>query len=194
MKKMNVFITALTLVITAVAPMVSSAATGAEKSTEDIKLSKTYDASYTLTLPDKELDLTESSVDANVKVNAFLNYGEDLTVSVKSTYGWELKDLEHLDNDENIPYKLKVGETDLTEDEAGEVMIVTHKSNKNDVEAVLTFCDFGTPTYAGTYSDTLTFSVTSNYAKEEAKSEDPTQAPTEAPTDTATVDESQNEG
>lgn len=186
MKKMNVFITALTLVITAVAPMVSSAAKGAPESAEDVKLSKSYNASYTLTLPDKHLDLTEVSVDAKVSVNAFLNYDEELTVSVKSAYGWELRDLDHLSNTEYIPYVLKVGEKNLTEDEAGAVMTVSHESNKKDVEATLTFCDFGDATYAGTYSDTLTFSVTSNYAKEESKGEDPTQAPTEAATDAPT--------
>lgn len=189
MKKMNVFITAFTLVITSVAPMVSSAATSVTEESKDVTLSKKYDSHYTLKLPDKGIDVEQSSVNTEVGVNAYLEYGEKLTISVSSTNNWKLKDTVYKDNPTEIGYKLKVGENDLTEQKVSEVMSVSYTDNNNPMTTTMTFCDFEKPNYAGTYADTLTFSVTVGSASEKNEGTgDADQNP--APTEAATGNES----
>lgn len=164
MKKINVLIAAFTLAIAAVTPVASSAA---DADSKEIEISRTFPSSYTLTIPDSPLELTDSTkIDCGVE--AYLEYNEKLTVTVESVNNWVLKDKEHIDNDANIPYKLKVGEKDLTEAGNNIVMSVTDLDNNEQVTTELTFSDFGEAAYAGTYGDTLTFKVaTANLTDEE---------------------------
>lgn len=159
MKKMNVLFAAFTLAIAAVTPITSSAADIADKSTKhELVLSKTYAPHYTLTIPDKPIDITEESVDVDVSVEGYLEYDKQLTVSVESANSWTLIDQNHEDNKNGVSYELKVGENVITDD-SNEIMSVTPNDNNKAVSTALTFGNFGEAAYAGTYSDTLTFDV-----------------------------------
>ncbi len=162
MKKINVLLAALTLAVTALTPLTSSAAAlnGDSGTTE---VSKTFDPSYTVTIPDS---VTQLEVNGALQVTAetFLKYNQQLVVSVASGNGWVLKDKAHEENNKDISYTLKVGET-VVENNAAVLVVPYDLKNKS---ANLTVANIGDPTYAGTYSDTLTFSV---------KTEDITAAP-----------------
>ncbi len=154
MKKINVLLAALTLAVTALTPLTSSAAalTGDSGTTE---VSMSVNSSYTVTIPDS---VTQLEVNDTLQVTAadvLLHYNEKLVVSVASENGWKLKDKEHSENNADISYTLNIDGNKVTNDAA--VLVVPYDlKNKS---ANLTVAEIGDPTYAGTYSDTLTFNV-----------------------------------
>lgn len=157
MKKMNALFTALTLVITAVTPMASSAASATKDSKSQITLSRTYNSHYTIHIPDENPTLNADKVEVGFGVTGYLEYNEKLTVSVISNNGWQLKD-SNTENENGVEYKMKVGEKVITSED-NDVVSITSADNNNKVDTPLTFCDFGEAIYAGTYGDTLTFEV-----------------------------------
>ena len=157
MKKMNALFTALTLVITTVTPMASSAASATTDSKSQITLSRTYDSHYTIHIPDENPTLNADKVEVGFGVTGYLEYNEKLTVSVISNNGWQLKD-SNTENENGVEYKMKVGEKVITSED-NDVVSITSADNNNKVDTPLTFCDFGEAVYAGTYGDTLTFEV-----------------------------------
>lgn len=157
MKKMNALFTALTLVITAVTPMASSAASATTDSKSQITLSRTYNSHYTIHIPDENPTLNADKVEVGFGVTGYLEYNEKLTVSVISNNGWQLKD-SNTENENGVEYKMKVGEKVITSED-NDVVSITSADNNNKVDTPLTFCDFGEAVYAGTYGDTLTFEV-----------------------------------
>lgn len=195
MKKMNALFTALTLVITAVTPMASSAASATMDSKSQITLSRTYSSHYTIHIPEENPTLNDDEVEVEFGITGYLKYNEKLTVSVNSNNGWQLKD-SNTGNTNGITYKMKVGENVITE-ESNDVVSITSVNNNIKVDTPLTFCDFGEAVYAGTYGDTLTFEVrtesipndeviTTTTTTEANTPENPVQEETDTETTTAT--------
>lgn len=155
MKKINVLLAALTLTVTALTPLTSSAATLAGNEGTTV-VSKTFDSSYTVTIPDSVNDLIVDSTLSVEATGVLLNYNEKLVVSVASKNNWHLKDKENTANTADISYTLNAGDTALANGDAVLEVPYTEKNKSAD----LTVANIADPTYAGTYADTLTFSVT----------------------------------
>ncbi|MCM1133183.1 MAG: hypothetical protein NC340_06890 [Ruminococcus flavefaciens] len=190
MKKMNALFAALTLAVTALTPMVSSAANiefKGDRNTMQVK--KDYGSHYTLTIPDG-LQTVDNEDGLTVKANAFLHYDEKLIVSVESNNGWELRD-KNTNNKTYIPYEMtvdykgedkviKTGTTDT------DILEFDYNQNEKDVAVTMNMTGIGKAYYAGTYTDTLTFTARAEEIKEEAKA---TTASTEASTEASTPTE-----
>ncbi len=153
MKKMNALLSALTLAITALTPIASFAA-GDEQT---IEVSKEYTSSYTITIPEGTQELAQGQK-FEVAANAFLNFGEKLTVSVTSTNGWKLADKVHTENTEKISYKMSIGDKEISEATAN-ILEVPYNDEGKANSVTLTVSELGDAVYAGTYSDTLTFTA-----------------------------------
>ncbi len=163
MKKTNKFLAstlALTLALTAVAP-ISAFAAEPECS---MKLSKTYLDSYTLTIPEGTDNLAEGQ-EFRVSAQAFLDYGEELTVSVTSENGWALKDKAHPENSAAISYQMSCGGRILAT-QTEKILTVSSDDEDQQGTAVMTVNAISAPAYAGTYEEILTFKT------EVTKSED----------------------
>lgn len=164
MKKINILLSTLVLAVAMLTPMSSFAEgdTDTQEETtiateetvnasESIEVSQTYKPSYKIVIPAGTAALTENQKFI-VKGEALLEYSKSLTVSVESENEWKLKDIKHDENE--ISYKMKCGEADITTAEAD---ILTVKSGGDEYSVTLTAYNIGTAYYAGTYKDVLTF-------------------------------------
>ncbi len=156
MKKMNALLSALSLAVAALTPITSSADFTDNRSTMEV--SKEYASSYTITIPDGTQQL-EQNQEFQVKAEAFLNYGEKLTVSVASKNGWNLVDKVHTENTNKVPYKMSINGANITETTA-EILTVPYNDEDKTDTVKLTVAELGNSVYAGTYGDTLTFTAT----------------------------------
>lgn len=199
MKKMKALLAVLTLVVVAVTPMTSFAeetaaentGAGSENVAEDKEetreVSKTYQSTYTLILPESvKTDGKEN--DFVIKVDSFLKYNEKMAVSVSSMNNWKVKD----EFDNGVPYSLMVGEQAANEIADNVVMKFSYKNNniekEIDIEKTLKL-NFADATYAGTYTDTLTVVVKHDDSPDtpEETSTTTTTQTTPTPTTTTTI-------
>lgn len=181
MKKMVSFISALAMCAVMTAPMVSSA-TLSEKSvgadstenTSAVSMTKEVASSYTVIIPDGEIDL-ENPSDLSVSAeNVIIDSGQTLEVSVKSANNWKLIDTKS-GSTASITYSLtpqEEGAEALTGEESVSVLSVeAGTSPAGKVEKILTAEVTGKPTMSGTYKDTLTFTVAVDGVQEDNDSQ-----------------------
>lgn len=160
--KLLAIVLALTLALSA-----ASVAAFAAEPENSIKLSKAYESTYTLIIPDGSFEMysTTRRVYVGVGLEAFLEYGEELNVSVTSLNDWQLKDLDHPDNDMLVPYRMTLEDRPIT-NEDNVFMTFTHENNDEKLlYTELILFKASRATYAGAYGDTLTFSVTQQDAE-----------------------------
>lgn len=165
MKKMNVLLAALTFAVAAITPMTSSADSYENKDKASVDLSIEYESGYTMVIPSDPVDLSGEGNTKNLslKLYAFLEYDDKLTMSVTSeqTKGdkWILQDVEHPEN--FIEYTM---EADFFGDITPEKnTVLSFSADDNFFEFNETTLHVTAPDevkYAGTYSSTLTFTIT----------------------------------
>lgn len=159
MKKMNAILAAITLAVTAITPLASSAievnfANGRDKMT----VSKEFEASYELEIPDTDLYTLVEGEGFDVTATAFLHVYENMIVSVESKNDWYIEDTECDTN--QIKYDVKVeGEEDIIQTKKADIMTVTSGDNKTSKTVKLNIEKIHEADYAGTYTDQLTFSA-----------------------------------
>lgn len=169
MKKMVSFISALAMCAVMTAPMVSSAtlsetSVGVDSTdkTSAVSITKEVVSSYTVVIPDGEIDL-ENPSDLSVSAeNVIIDSGQTLEVSVMSENNWQLVDTKS-GSTASITYSLtpkEEGAVAFTGEEPVSVLSVeAGTSSAGKVEKILTAEVTGTPIMSGTYKDTLTFTV-----------------------------------
>lgn len=156
MKKINILLSTLALVIATLTPMASFAEgeTPVKSTGGTTELTKTYEADYGIVIPQGTENLCNGD-EFELTATAFLEYGKAMEVSVSSANGWKLKDTKHSGNKEDVSYSMKCGEKKI--EGTGDINILTVRYDEHQGSVTLTACDIANPVYAGTYSDTLTF-------------------------------------
>lgn len=176
MKKVNAILAALTLAVTALTPLASSASESTLKEGNNTTtLSKTYSDGYTLNIPDAVQNLDETSK-LTVSATGFLNVDQKIIVSVESKNQWYLQD-ETCDTNK-IKYNVSVNGNTITTQEA-DIFEITYDDESHTKEVTINVDGVDEPTYAGTYTDTLTFSARVETIVNEEKKEEVTTSETE---------------
>lgn len=176
MKKVNAILAALTLAVTALTPLASSASESTLKEGNNtMTLSKTYSDGYTLNIPDAVQNLDETSK-LTVSATGFLNVDQKIIVSVESKNQWYLQD-ETCDTNK-IKYNVSVNGNTITTQEA-DIFEITYDDESHTKEVTINVDGVDEPTYAGTYTDTLTFSARVETIVNEEKKEEVTTSETE---------------
>lgn len=155
MKKMNILLSSLALAAAMITPFTSSAAVGFKDNINSFEVSKKYDSTYEVTIPAGTTDLKAGQT-FDVSATSTICFDSTLTVSVESEHNWHLKDEKHDENNSLASYKMKFGDTPISEQSA-DILIMPY--DKHEGTVTLTVMEVKTPEYAGTYKDTLTFKV-----------------------------------
>lgn len=161
MKKMNAILTAASLAAAALTPLASSASE-AEKTSDAMTVSKTYESTYELTIPDTNAGAYSISNGTSFDVTAkgFLQIGEKMVVSVESENSWYIVD-ETYDKNE-IKYQVSV-DGKAIENKKEDIFEVAYNDEGQTKTVAMKIDQIDNPVYAGTYTDTLTFSVKAVY-------------------------------
>ncbi|MCM1528573.1 MAG: LecA/PA-IL family lectin [Alistipes sp.] len=157
MKKINVLLSALTLVITAITSMTSLADDAAKVQSGDTKIEIKAPSEYYITIPEGNAVLKEKDK-LTVNAYAFIEYGEELAVSVTSANTWKLTGSKYHENQAAIPYEVFCGDKALIQ-KTEEILVVPYDTAGYQKEATLVIENVPEATYAGTYEDTLTFNT-----------------------------------
>lgn len=157
MKKTNKFLAsslALTMALTALAPMSAFAAEPKEGNTE---LSLDIPVEYYISIPADNSNLAVGDT-FEVSAHAYLRHGEELAVLVSSEQGWQLIDKEKPDNPETIAYKMVCEDRVLT-DASEEILKVVYDEDGYDKAVTLSVDEVSNSVFAGSYGDVLTFTT-----------------------------------
>lgn len=156
MKKINAFLAALTLAVTALTPL-ASFAFESKSDNNKTEISNEYSSHYMLTIP-ATLQNIDTGHTFDVGATGFLHFNEKMIVSVESENGWKLKDKEFDANDKDVAYQMSVGEKPVTAKDK-DIFEVAFSDEGQSKTVTMTVDSIAAPTYAGTYGDTLTFSA-----------------------------------
>lgn len=126
--------------------------------TDYMEISKTYPASYLITIPDGSDEIAVGAEFTIKADNVLIEHGQMLDVSVSSGNNWNLKDRNNPDNPAKVPYKIGFGD-DKTEIENKTERILSVTNGRTSDSTTLTVLDVKTPETAGTFEDILTFGI-----------------------------------
>lgn len=187
MKKMNAILAAITLAVTALTPLASSAMDlPLTKGKDTMTVSKTYDASYELEIPDT-YTLAQGE-GFNVTATGFLHVNEKMIISVESDNDWNIVDTSCDTN--QIKYDVSVDGKKIEEKKA-DIFEVAYNDEGQTKTVTMNIDKIYDPTYAGTYTDKLTFSARAVDIPEKDGEEEKVTTATEAPATTTTASETE---
>lgn len=123
----------------------------------NLKISKTFESSYTVTIPDGTEQLTEGQIFSVSADNVLIGEDETLRVSVRSLNSWKMK--ENPESEKGVGYQLAYGddETVITGDSATDILNIDAGTDSGKVDIIVDSVDDATT--AGKFKDTLVFSI-----------------------------------